>query len=214
MSEPAAYLLGELSDAESAAFERAMAADAALREEVERLRPVVARLHALPAEAWEPPAAPPLRVTGVAAPRRRLVLRPIVAVACAVVLLAIGAAAGLLLSGGSDEPGGGERLALAPLAAPRSAAGRVVVEPGDRVRLDVSGLPPSRSGDFYELWLLGADKRLVSLGSFDVGGDGRASIRLPLPVDPARFAFFDVSREPGDGDPGHSGSSVLRGRTS
>ena len=34
---------------------------------------------------------------------------------------------------------------------------------------------------------------------------------LPLPTDPARFRYLDVSREPEDGDPGHSGLSILRG---
>ena len=48
MSEPVAYLLGELDDAQVAAFERAMAADPALREEVERLRPVVSKLERVP----------------------------------------------------------------------------------------------------------------------------------------------------------------------
>ena len=69
----------------------------------------------------------------------------------------------------------------------------------------LSGLPPSSDGDFYELWLLGDDGELVSLGSFRVpaSGAGRARACL-LPVDPARFRFLDVSREPADGDPAHS----------
>ena len=65
MSEPVAYLLGELSSAQNEAFERAMAADAALREEVERLRPVVTRLEQLPAEAWEDAEPPPLSLPEV-----------------------------------------------------------------------------------------------------------------------------------------------------
>jgi anti-sigma factor RsiW len=51
VSEPVAYLLGELDDAQSAEFERAMTADPELRAEVERLRPVVTRLERVPAEA-------------------------------------------------------------------------------------------------------------------------------------------------------------------
>lgn len=211
MNEPTAYLLGELSGEETAAFERAMAVDPALRAEVERLRPVVTRLHRLPPAAWEPAQPPPLTAPEPAPPRRRLVLRPVVAAACALALVAAGVGIGALAGGGDDEPGGA-RIALAPLDAPRAASGRVTV--ADGVSLDVSGLPPSRAGDFYELWLLGDDKRLVSLGSFAVGADGKARLNVPLPVDPARFSYFDVSREPGDGDPGHSGLSVLRGSTS
>ena len=59
MSEPVAYLLGELDASQIAAFERAMAGDAALRAEVERLRPVVSKLERLPAEAWQDPVPPP-----------------------------------------------------------------------------------------------------------------------------------------------------------
>ncbi len=75
----------------------------------------------------------------------------------------------------------------------------------------VSGLKPTGGGQFYELWLLGADKRLVGLGSFRVDEQGRATLKLPLPVDPKAFTYFDLSLEPSDGNPGHSGVSVLRG---
>ena len=36
-------------------------------------------------------------------------------------------------------------------------------------------------------------------------------VRLPVPV--TDFRYIDVSREPDDGDPAHSGDSVLRGPT-
>ena len=83
----------------------------------------------------------------------------------------------------------------------------------DRVNVRVSGLPPTTDGQFYEMWLLGADKQLVGLGSFRVGEDGTATLKLPLPVNPDQFSYFDISLEPGDGNPGHSGVSVLRGPT-
>lgn len=77
----------------------------------------------------------------------------------------------------------------------------------------VRGLKPSARGDFYELWLLGDDGELVSLGSFRAPRSGAATVRVPLPVDPARYRYLDVSREPDDGDPGHSSISILRGPT-
>ena len=40
---------------------------------------------------------------------------------------------------------------------------------------------------------------------------GEAELDVELPVDPSDFQFLAVSREPGDGDPLHSGDSVLRG---
>lgn len=50
----------------------------------------------------------------------------------------------------------------------------------------------------------------VALGSFRVGADGGARVDLPVTVSPRRFPVLDISREPDDGDPGHSGASVLR----
>ena len=219
MSDPTAYLLGELGPAETEAFERAMAADATLRDEVERLRPVVTRLERLPADAWQGPTPPPLALPvgaddatrGEATPprhRRRLVLRPLVAAACAVVLLAAGAGLGFLLD---REPSPASQLALKPVGdLDPSASGKVSLV-SDGVSVRVSGLKPTGGDQFYELWLLGADKRLVGLGSFRVDDQGRATLNLPLPVDPKSFTYFDLSLEPSDGNPGHSGVSVLRG---
>ena len=220
MSEPVAYLLGELDDAQVAEFERAMTADPALREEVERLRPVVTKLERVPGEAWDSPEPPPLVMprtpprsagAGASRRRRRLVLRPLVAVACAVVLLAAGIGLGAWLDRDPVPPVG--RLALQPVGdLDPGASGNIAVS-DDGVSVRVTGLRPTDGDQFYELWLLGADKRLIGLGSFQVGEDGAATLKLPLPVSPDSFQFFDLSLEPGDGDPGHSGVSVLRGPT-
>ena len=80
--------------------------------------------------------------------------------------------------------------------------------------LDVSGLPQSGDREFYELWLLGEKGELIALGSFRVPPDGSSTIEVPLPVDPDRYRYFDVSIQPENGDPQHSGRSVLRGLTS
>jgi anti-sigma-K factor RskA len=265
VSTATAYLLGELDPAEAAAFERAMAADAALRDEVERLRPVVTRLQRLPHDAWDAPEPPPLvmpadavgRANGatardaapaphdvapgdaasprqadprdassddVASPRRddpraasprrrrargrRLVLRPAFAVLGAVALVAAGAGLGFVLD---REPSPAAQLALRPVGGLDPAASGKVSLVGHGVDVRVSGLKPTGGGEFYELWLLGADKRLVGLGSFRVDEQGRATLKLPLPVDPKAFTYFDLSLEPSDGNPGHSGVSVLRG---
>jgi anti-sigma-K factor RskA len=212
MSDVAAYLLEELSPDEQAAFERAMAADPALRAEVERLRPVVSRLEHVPAEAWNPPEPPPLQMPERAPRRspRRLVLRPLVAVAAALALLVGGAGLGVLLD---RDAAPSAELALRPVGdLDRGSRGDIAVS-GDGVTVRVSGLRPTTGGQFYELWLLGDDGRLVGLGAFRVGSDGAATLKLPLPADPGAFRYFDLSLEPGDGDPGHSGVSVLRGPT-
>lgn len=75
------------------------------------------------------------------------------------------------------------------------------------LELDLSALP-SLEGDFYEVWLLDDhDGRLISLGP--VRPDG--TYALPPGVEVGDFPLVDVSIEPPDGDPTHSGNSVLRG---
>ena len=210
------YLLGELASDERARFEAAAAADPALAAEVERLRPVVARLEALEPAAWEPPPAlAPL--PGATAPRRTpwwrrgVVLRPLPAAALAALLLALGVAAGLLARGG-DGAGGGRELALTPVAPLGGAASGTarLADDGERATLHLIGLRPSRAGDFYELWLLNGPDDLVSLGSFTVPASGEVDVSVPVPGGTRGFAALDVSVEPPDGDPAHSSRSVLR----
>ena len=183
------------------------------------------RLEELPREAWDRPAPPPApwpaeTEAATAVPRRRrFVLRPLAALAATVLLLAAGVGAGLLLAGDdspSGAPGGSlDRVQLEPVdGRAQGATGTVSLQPqaGGSATVELSGLRPSKGGDFYELWLLGDGGELVSLGSVRVPASGRATLEnVQLPVDPERFRFLDVSREPGDGDPGHSSISVLRG---
>lgn len=225
------YLLGELGAEEAAAFERRLEADPVLREEVERLRPVVTRLERLPDEVWEPVEPPPLTMpkdaaeprSHVAGKRRRprlptLTLRPAAAAALSALLLAIGVGTGLLIeSGGSQQPDGGATdLVLSRIGdGPAGAAGDVFLAAnGNRATVDVQGLDPSGSDRFYELWLLDDDGRMIALGSFRVGEDGSARVELPIPITPSRYRYFDLSLQEDNGNPTHSGVSVLRGATS
>ncbi|WP_432491865.1 anti-sigma factor [Kineococcus gypseus] len=99
--------------------------------------------------------------------------------------------------------------ALEPLdGGPASGAVTVAAVDGHR-RLEVDVRDVSAPGDgVLEVWLLDADGGLLSLGTLT--GE-RLQVALPESVDLARFAVVDVSREPLDGDPGHSSDSVLRG---
>lgn len=229
--EVGSYLLGEMDKEAAAAFERQMAAEPELRAEVERLRPVVTRLEELPEAAWDAPEPPPLSLPEAEAPaaspaaspgagtRRRfgaLTLRPAPAAGLAALLLAIGVAAGALLGGGdSGSNGPSTELALSRIDdGPAGARGQVLVSDGNSATVDVSGLKPTGSSRFYELWLLDEDGRMIALGSFRVGEDGHAGIDLPIPVSPQRYRYFDVSLQEDNGDPAHSGVSVLRGPTS
>lgn len=221
------YLLGELDAGEVAAFERRLEADRELREEVERLGPLVARLEELPPEVWDPPQPPPLVLPEDAArPARRrglrlpaLTLRPLPAAGLAAILLAMGVAAGLLIGGNGGSEGvraGASDLMLARVDdGPAGARGDVLLADDRRhAKVDVSGLDPSGPDRFYELWLLDEDGRMIAIGAFQVGADGRAEVEVPIPITPSRYRYFDVSLQQDDGDPAHSGVSVLRGPTS
>lgn len=211
------YLLDELAPGERAAFE----SDPARVAEAERLRPIVTRLESLDREEWDPPEAPALAVPRAPQPhrdpprrRRVLSLRPLVAASLAVLLLAIGVGAGLLLEG-RDEGGGTDRgrlLTLDPVdPVGRSAHGTATILARDGgARFTVRGLKPTANGGFYELWLMNSANDLVSLGSFRVPASGKADVTVPLPADPDGFAALDISAEPADGNPAHSGRSVLR----
>ena len=235
-TELSAYLLGELDTERHAAFERALAGDAGLRAEVERLRPVVARLDALPPEGWEDaPEPPPLRLPGDAAPaasvplherrwrwrRGPLMVRPAFAALGAAVLLGLGVGLGTLIDGGGGPTGAPtvaqqRTVALEPLQQGVAAQGRALVADAggrERVTLRLRGLPPSRASQFYEVWLMDADGPLIAIGSFRVGADGRATVELPLPVRATSYEYFDISVQPEGSDADHSGESVLRGAT-
>lgn len=83
----------------------------------------------------------------------------------------------------------------------------VVADGSHRLQVDLSALPDAPDG-FYELWLLDPeDGRMVSLGPARPDG----AYALPDGVAVDDYPAVDVSVEPHDGDPTHSGDSVLRG---
>lgn len=223
------FLLGELDVADCAAFERESSGDPELAAMVDELRPIVGRLESLPDESWEPVEPPPLVMPGSAPEtgRPRPVpspgragfgwLRAGAGLAAAFVILAAGVLIGLQFDGSDPaDPGPDRTLALSSFGdAPAGATGEVALasSSGDAATVDVSGLRPTGPSKFYELWLLGDDGRLVALGSFRVKPNGRSQIKVPLPVNPDDYRYFDISVQPDNGDPEHSGVSVLRGVT-
>jgi len=67
-------------------------------------------------------------------------------------------------------------------------------------------------GGLREVWMMRADlKGLVSVGFLD--GD-RGRFTVPAAMDSAAFPVVDVSAEADDGDPTHSGDSIVRGTLS
>jgi hypothetical protein len=207
----AAYALGELEGAERERFEREVAADPALRAEVEATRGTMVALEALPGDAW--PEAKPEVVETETKPGR-LTLRPALVAAMVVVALLVGGGVGALIgSGGSSSSPAKTVVVLKPLDAPKNSRGDVSMPKADTMLLRTHGLPPSAAGDYYEVWLMSSDSKLVPVASFRVGESGEASVEVPLPAAPADYSYFDVSRQTVAGGTDHSQDSVLRGPT-
>jgi len=229
--DAADYVLGMLPADDMARGRRREREDPAFAAEVRELRAVTTRLGALGSDEWEPATPPALRlgeITGEVAPARAparprerrsrlLTLRPAFAGLAAVLLVAVGVGGGLLIGGGSSSPNApvvAARVALAPIA-PAPARAHAVAALGTQsgmheVTLDVRNLPQNPKGSFYEVWMAHDARHMVSIGTFDVGADGRAHVTLPVPVSPAAYPVMDVSLEPADGVPAHSSVSVLR----
>ncbi len=154
----------------------------------------------------EPPAAQPDEVV---VPLRRPPWRR--RLTAAVAVLAVAAATGVLASVGGPSTPGEVRAPLVALGAQTSARGEVVLASGAGQRslvVEASGLPPADG--FYEVWLLDLERdRMVALGVLDDRGRGRLTV--PDGVRVSDYPEVDVSLEPDDGDPAHSGDSVLRG---
>lgn len=89
------------------------------------------------------------------------------------------------------------------------AAGTATVEQVGSRREVVIDLPEPPVGGYREVWLIDRDvQRLISLGVL-TSDEGRFTV--PADVDLDDFPIVDVSDEPLDGDPAHSGDSIARG---
>lgn len=126
--------------------------------------------------------------------------------------LVVGGTVGALVVAGAVRDDGETVVAEASLQALPgwTAAGEATVEEdADGRRTLVLRLEGDEADGFREVWLLDRDVTgLVSLGVLD-GDEGRFAI--PPGLDLAEFPVVDISAEPFDGDPAHSGDSILRG---
>jgi hypothetical protein len=136
--------------------------------------------------------------------RRRIVLA---AVAAAVVLLVGGV--GVVLLRTASDPIASARLIAFPAWKGQSGSAELVRGSGGVESIEVrTTVRPDGTTD-HEVWLMTAGaKRLVSLGTLH-GTAGRFAV--PAGLDVHRFRFVDVSDEPRDGNPAHSGDSIVRG---
>lgn len=138
----------------------------------------------------------------------------LLAAAAAVIGLVVGVGATLAATSGDDDELPVVASTQLVVLADDSPGGDAEIRGSGSTRvleLDVPGLDPDADG-FYEVWLLDEDaKRLVSIGLLDPAQGTRASFPIPEDLDVAEFPVVDVSVEPADGDPAHSGDSIVRG---
>ena len=72
----------------------------------------------------------------------------------------------------------------------------------------------ARAGGYREVWLISRDlisRDLTALVSLGVLEGNTGTFAIPAGVDLADYPIVDVSQEPLDGNPAHSGDSILRG---
>ncbi len=162
--------------------------------------------------------APVVPTGEVAAPREAEVVpvrsrrRPALLVAAAVVAGAVvGAGAVAVVQARDDEGEPVTAVALDPLAG-NEASGRaevVQLDDGSRVvEVDLDA-PPLDGDEYYEIWLI--DQDVVGMVPLGIVRPGSQTFELPADLDLEQFPLVDVSVEPLDGDPTHSGVSVARG---
>ena len=190
-------------------------------------------LHSPPARVWqnvraelglaselEAPASParatvPAPVVQLVAARERLsgirrLIVPIAASAAAAALVA----GGVLWWGAAAPRDAGQFVAAAQLDAlpdwPAASGQATIAERPDGERVVTVSLDAEvGEGVVREVWLLTEDvDGLISLGLL-TGSSGQFIV--PASVDLAEFSVVDISAEPLDGDPTHSGDSIVRG---
>ncbi|MFF0991221.1 anti-sigma factor [Kocuria nitroreducens] len=141
---------------------------------------------------------------------RRGVPYPLAAAAAAAALLVGGVSVwGAQRLGLEPEPTVLATAELEPLAGYTARGSAEVDERPDGSRQLVVRTDPADVDGFKEVWLLAPDaQRMVSLGVM-AGEEG--VFVLPENLDVGEFPVVDVSNEPIDGDPTHSGDSIVRG---
>jgi hypothetical protein len=138
--------------------------------------------------------------------------------ATAAAVVAVVAAGVVVLGGGSD----GEVVSTAALAFdaeafdPRgsdaTARAELVDDDGRlAIRLTDASLP-ELAGEDLQLWLIEPDSSGQPIDVVPVALlEGAGTYGVPEGLDPSSHFVVDISIEPRDGDPAHSGKSILRG---
>jgi hypothetical protein len=205
-------------------------------EDPSQLGEVRTRLAELPAEAWTGGERPRLsvvkegeRATRRPPPERRrsrlpllLALLVIAAIALVIVLASSGSSSNNTAS--KPQPAAPKPAAQKPTAPKKHKANAPKPAPqaklvalgssgatgtaaltggGQRLVIKVGGLPSAT----YQVWLYNS---VIDATSLTKVSGTTLSLDLKLPANASHYRYVDISREPADGNPNHSGESVLR----
>lgn len=134
--------------------------------------------------------------------------------AAAVIGLVLGSLGTVLLTKTTSQQAAAS-FKLTPVSV-ASARGTAYLTPSGSaqrsITVQVSGLPVP-AGGYYEVWLMNASPvRFVALGVLDVHHAG--IFQIPAGLDLSGYPYLDVSLQPFNGSPIHSGDSVVRGSIS
>ena len=205
------YVMGALEPHEERKVEYHLQECASCRVEAHELRLAHEHLAVLAYNTETPP--PGLKERVVAGIPRREARRRIpswvAAVAAALCVLVV---LGAVLT--PDLFGGGAlaSASLSPTGRAPDAGGEVSIQDtGENMemRLEAWGLPPCKSEQYYELWLVEGDDR-VSAGSFTVGESGQVDVRLNAPNFAGSYTEVGITAEH-DKDPRASDIKMLSG---
>jgi len=230
--DPAAYLLGALSELERQAFERHLMGCSTCGEELDHLRPATEALSrsvspVRPSEALkssvmevvereaderEQPSRP-RAATGIRTRLRALVpsltgRRPVVAWVGASFLLAVGLAFGAVgASLLSDDDGRTLAARVDSVRVPEASGSLTIASDQSRgAILRVHGMPSLPSREVYQVWIQ-RDGEMVSQSIFSVGEDGGGAAAVPDDLEGADSVA--ITREPSGGARAPSGKPVV-----
>ena len=205
------YVMGILGPYEEREVEDHLQGCASCSEEARELRSAHECLADLAYSTVAPPEDLKARVV-TEIPRREASRRVPIWVAAVAAAFCVLAVLGVILIPGLF---GGRAMAsadLSPTGRVPDAGGEVSIQgTGENMemRLEAWGLPPCKSEQYYELWLVEGDER-VNAGSFTVGRSGRVDVTLNAPNFAASYPSVGVTAEY-DKDPRASDAKMLSG---
>jgi anti-sigma-K factor RskA len=205
------YVMGTLEPYEEREVEDHLEGCVSCREEAQKLRLAHERLADLAYSTEAPPGDLKTRVVA-GIPRReasRRVPTWVAAIAAAFCMLAV---LGAIIAPNLFGDQAMVSANLNPTDRAPGAGGEVSIRgTGENMelRLEAWGLPPCKSEQYYELWLVEGDER-VSAGSFTVGQSGQVDVTLNAPNFSASYPRVGVTAEY-DKDPRAGDAKVLSG---